>query len=158
MNIHLRRGAALLLLTGVCALAGCSSTTASTAASTATPPAIPTPAFFQTKQTDADHLSAVVPDADLDPDSSRYLGDDAGGLHYYAIRIAYQELPCLIMVADDGRWARGCSGGFPVGTALGTTTAMLDSEPADVVGPGELVGTYLHVVTLSPNDATSTPE
>lgn len=152
MNDHLRRSAALIALAGFCAFAslGCASAATSTEtpaqAPISSPSATPSLPFFQTKQTSADQLPAMIPNFDLDLETSRFLGDDASGYHYYAVRTAYEGLTCLIMVTDDGRWARGCSGGFPVGTALGSTVATLDSEPADAVGLGQLIGKYLHVI------------
>ena len=141
------KGSIALVMGGLIALslAACSSS-----------PSLP---FFEQSQQQADTIPAIVTAADIDNASSRYLGQSKNGADYFVAQTLAEnsssKMTCLVIVAPDGQWTRGCSETLPVTvsiTSLGqeaTLNPVPQPDSSQCAGDHECVGEYVQLSPLS---------
>jgi hypothetical protein len=133
-----RRKAAGLVLIGSIFFAGCTAGPEAEAPTTA--------AIFDRARTAADELPAEV-DADLDPDTTRYAGEDSAGDRYWVGLKTSSTVECIVYVpADMGDNLVFCSGpGMSATTDDGKVVEFMSSPSKLSPDDAELVGDTLLV-------------
>lgn len=142
-----RKGSIALIMGGLIALSlgGCSS-------------AETLPLFEQT-QGQADTIPSIVAADDIDRASSRYLGQSKNGVDYFAAQTLTKnssaKMTCLVIVAPDEQWTKGCSENLPVRASITSLEQEATLNPApqpdsnQCAGERECVGEYVQLGPLS---------
>lgn len=143
-----RKGSIALVMGGLIALSlgGCSSAE--------------TLPFFEQSQKPADTIPSIVTADDIDNASSRYLGQSKNGADYFAAQTLTEnssaKMTCLVVVAPDEQWTKGCSETLPVTASITSLEQQATLNPApqpdssQCTGERECVGEYVQVGPLSP--------
>lgn len=143
-----KKGSIALVMSGLIALSlgGCSSAES-----------LP---FFEQAQEQADTFPAIVTADDIDSASIRYLGQSKNGADYFAAQTLTEnssaKMTCLVIVAPDEQWTKGCSENLPVTTSITSLEqeATLNPEPQpdsrQCEGERECVGEYVQLGPLLP--------
>lgn len=107
-----------------------------------------TPAIFDRERTALDELPADLT-AEVDAETSRYVGEDSAGNRYWVVRSEGIDGTCIILLEEKtaAPWA-GC-GGPPIALAIGSGLRVelaeypdqLSESNAELVGDTLLVGT-----------------
>ncbi|MGN5732562.1 hypothetical protein [Arthrobacter psychrochitiniphilus] len=145
---NFRKGSIALVMDGLIALSlsGCSSAE--------------TLPFFEQTQGQADTIPSIVTSDDIDRASSRYLGQSKNGVDYFAAQTLTEnssaKMTCLVTVAPDEQWTKGCSETLPVTASISSLEqeAILNPAPqpdsSQCTGERECVGKYVQLGPLSP--------
>ncbi|MFK4804644.1 hypothetical protein ACI3KX_02140 [Microbacterium sp. ZW CA_36] len=107
-----------------------------------------TPAILDRQRTAVDELPADLT-AEVDAETSRYVGEDSTGNRYWVVRSEGINETCIILLEEDtaGPWS-GC-GGAPIALTIGSGLRVgladypdqLSESNAELVGDTLLVGT-----------------